>query len=179
MLLLQWVCPAALRHEALPEVRASMMRFSSATPEIAGRIAALARISVSEVPPTEEIVDDVYTRLCHGEPLPCFDAEHAAKNGNGNGGAASASPSAEAQVSAGTADIRQMEGEAFDDGEESAEDSVESALGGMPEAAAPGAACLSIADAEAIVARGDEHYAARYDSASVRWLMYPFLSQVQ
>jgi hypothetical protein len=62
-------CPAAAALERdSPAARA----FFQTPPPIAARIAALAGVEASEVPTTEQVADDIYTRLCHGEALPCW-----------------------------------------------------------------------------------------------------------
>ena len=43
-------------------------------PEVAARIAALARVPQEDVPTTEECADDLLTRRCHAQPRPCWGA---------------------------------------------------------------------------------------------------------
>jgi hypothetical protein len=52
-----------------------MFAFARTPSDVAARIAAVADVDVEAVPGTEEVVDDIFARACHGHGLPCRDVD--------------------------------------------------------------------------------------------------------
>lgn len=86
-------CPAAKEWEKanLEDVFA----FARTPAPIAKRIARMAGVAVDDVPPTEAVADDLFTRLCHGLPLPCWKQPPSPPTSKVAGGGAARKPSLE------------------------------------------------------------------------------------
>lgn len=102
------------------------------------------------VPGTEEVVDDLYSRLCHGYPLPCWH-----KGGDGGD-----EEDVEAELSS--------EAEKEEEGERRP----------PPSGDDPSDMCLNEREAKDLVMRGDALYGRRFSNQVTNLLTYPALKQM-
>jgi hypothetical protein len=152
-----------------------MFAFARTPDDVAARIAAIADVEVAAVPGTEEVVDDIYARACHGHGLPCRDVARDTLLEVGEGDAEAAGESAGAAAVAAVSALGTVPPAVGD------ATTTEASVPGSRLPAATNAstlACLSVADVEVMVRRGDAHYTRRFDNAVTRLLSYPLAAQV-
>ncbi|RYG51070.1 histidine-type phosphatase, partial [archaeon] len=148
---------------------------------------------------TESIVDDLYTRMCHAAPMPCWDTNKLFFEGTPHAHSAIAMAEEVLHHAAGAEyyDDRVPDprvAQAFNHvlglaagGKQqstAAAAAATAAAGEQPAdhtldaASSPAVVCMPLTDAATMLAFGDRHYRTRYSTQSTRTLVFPFLSQV-
>lgn len=133
-----------------------------------------AIIVASLIPGTESIADDLYTRLCHGERLPCWGS--ADGQGQNKEAATTAASTCEVPPSSVSSTSWLLSGNS--DTSLSLKDRRVAAFLRSAAASSANGTCFPACDAATIMARGDDYYRSRYSQPSIKLMLYPLFRQI-